>query len=494
MKPAMLALRATSQGEEYLKLNGEFPGSLPATKTHEGGLSDTEDELDAKISEVPESTGCLCTKTRLQKALRTKIQLNKKWNVEQLRNLKKKINRQQRLTWDEIYNVHEMALDMENFVHHITTFPDMVIVCGLKQVLEEMELVLGDGGIDQLLSYDTTFTMGDFYVSILIFRHTFFLKNPCIPALFLIHERKYEECHRKLFHILDKLVKFPRGEKIACVTDGERGIVNSVQSLPQLVDVRCWNHVFNDVKGFVTKNGGRKEEAKVYKDDIKTILKTKDEQDSTTTFLRVSRKWSELFTDYYLKHIKPLLPKLALWALSETVLMDEETGITQNQSESINFVMHSLLKWKEVPIDVLLLAIYRLQLYFLKEIKRGKAGIGSYALRAEQRPYAITVQEIPDLTVCPPENIIESIKNKTFPAEPTDGKMDIPLSRAEEIIKSGKVVFSPQLGTFTVMAFSDVPRVVRLYPTEYSSCGVKTTCYHKIAVKKKHWVGNRNEA
>ena len=79
-----------------------------------------------------------------------------------------------------------MALDMENFVHHITTFPDMVIVSGLKQVLEEMELVLGDGGIDQLLSYDTTFTMGDFYVSILIFRHTFFIKNPCIPALFLI--------------------------------------------------------------------------------------------------------------------------------------------------------------------------------------------------------------------------------------------------------------------------------------------------------------------
>ena len=107
--------------------------------------------------------------------------------------------------------------------------------------------------------------------------------------------------------------------------------------------------------------------------------------------------------------------------------MDEETGITQNQSESINFVMHSLLKWKEVPIDVLLLAIYRLQLYFLKEIKRGKAGIGSYALRADQRPYAITMQEIPDLTVCAPENIIGSIKNKTFSTEPTDGKMDIPL-------------------------------------------------------------------
>ena len=102
-----------------------------------------------------------------------------------------------------------MALDMDSFVHHITTFPDMAIICGLKQILEEMELVIGDGSIDQLLSYDTTFTMGDFYVSILIFRHTFFVKNPCIPALFLVHERKYEECHQKLFHMLDKLVKFP---------------------------------------------------------------------------------------------------------------------------------------------------------------------------------------------------------------------------------------------------------------------------------------------
>ena len=58
MKPAMLALRATSRGEEYFELNREFPGSLPATKNHQGGLSDTEDESDAKIFAVPESPRC----------------------------------------------------------------------------------------------------------------------------------------------------------------------------------------------------------------------------------------------------------------------------------------------------------------------------------------------------------------------------------------------------------------------------------------------------
>ena len=55
--------------------------------------------------------------------------------VEQPRNLKKKVNWQKRLRWDELYNVPEMALDMENFVHFITTFPDLLIICGLKQIL-----------------------------------------------------------------------------------------------------------------------------------------------------------------------------------------------------------------------------------------------------------------------------------------------------------------------------------------------------------------------
>ena len=58
MKPAILALRATPQGEEYFELNREFPGSLPTTKNHQGGLSDTEDESDAKIFAVPESARC----------------------------------------------------------------------------------------------------------------------------------------------------------------------------------------------------------------------------------------------------------------------------------------------------------------------------------------------------------------------------------------------------------------------------------------------------
>ena len=50
MKPTMLAIRATPQGEEYFE--------YLARKTIKGGLSDAEDESDAKIFAVPESAKC----------------------------------------------------------------------------------------------------------------------------------------------------------------------------------------------------------------------------------------------------------------------------------------------------------------------------------------------------------------------------------------------------------------------------------------------------
>ena len=48
----------TPQGVEYYELNRSQPGSLPATKNHQGGLADTEDESDAKIFSVPGSERC----------------------------------------------------------------------------------------------------------------------------------------------------------------------------------------------------------------------------------------------------------------------------------------------------------------------------------------------------------------------------------------------------------------------------------------------------
>ena len=92
--------------------------------------------------------------------------------------------------------MHELAYDLGSFVKIITTYPDFIIVCGLDEILQDLEMVLKvDSDLPQLLSYDTTFQLGDFNLSPLLYRHVTFKKSPVVPALFLIHERKFQDVH-----------------------------------------------------------------------------------------------------------------------------------------------------------------------------------------------------------------------------------------------------------------------------------------------------------
>ena len=96
-------------------------------------------------------------------------------------------------------------------------------MCGL----EELEMVLNVvSDLPQLLSYDTTFMLGDFYLSPLLYQHVTFKKSPVIPALFLIHERKFQDVHEYLMCHVAKLVpSLVKGKKlIPLVTDDEVGI------------------------------------------------------------------------------------------------------------------------------------------------------------------------------------------------------------------------------------------------------------------------------
>ena len=81
----------------------------------------------------------------------------------------------------------------------------------------EMNNLLQLGNIHgQLFTYDTTFEMGDFYVSALLIRHVIFHGPPVIPVAFLLHDRKFDNEFMKFiaseFPTLrqrDHPVKFP---------------------------------------------------------------------------------------------------------------------------------------------------------------------------------------------------------------------------------------------------------------------------------------------
>lgn len=150
-------------------------------------------------------------------------------NSRQLTNLQQKERQKSRLTHDGLYNLHELAYDLNGFVKIMTTYPDLVIICGLTELIKELDMVLQlESERPQLLSYDTTFQLGDFYLSPLLFRHTLFTTSPVIPVLFLIHERKFQHVHemfmKYLHDSLPSLVRNKLPMTIPIVTDEEVGI------------------------------------------------------------------------------------------------------------------------------------------------------------------------------------------------------------------------------------------------------------------------------
>jgi hypothetical protein len=65
---------------------------------------------------------------------------------------------------------------------------------------------------------------------------------------------------------------------------------------------------------------------------------------------------------------------LGRWVLEDLNVYHPYSGVTNNQSESFNATLKRLQRWREVPIDTILLSLYHLQGYFYNEIQRGLAG------------------------------------------------------------------------------------------------------------------------
>lgn len=81
-------------------------------------------------------------------------------------------------------------------------YPDLDVVAGSKGILDELNSIIKLKDSELLFSYDTTFSLGEFYVSPLVFKNILFENNPLMAALFLIHERKLEEIHNIFFRTL----------------------------------------------------------------------------------------------------------------------------------------------------------------------------------------------------------------------------------------------------------------------------------------------------
>ena len=137
-------------------------------------------------------------------------------NQKQVKNLQSRYRQRLRISHDALFNLHEIAYDFDDFVHTIVTYPDLVVVCGLKPMLVEIDglFQLHSESFSQLLSYDTTIKMGDFYVSSLLFRNILFTKCPVMPAIFMLHERTLSTHDQLVRVVMNQLPCLANGKRV----------------------------------------------------------------------------------------------------------------------------------------------------------------------------------------------------------------------------------------------------------------------------------------
>ena len=167
----------------------------------------------------------------------------------------------------------------------------------------------------------------------------------------------------------------------------------------------CWNHLFQDCKCWLRLHGvSKSDEMSYYVDSVRSLLESSSLADFHIKLITAMKKWIKPFTNYFIDNIHNSIDRLGVWELRPYCLSTSTT----NQLESFNFVLMKLQDWKEVPMDCMALAMFRLQQFYLREIQRGHYGQGNYDLR-HGLSQTTFLPNLPDQT--PPEEIVDSIRN-----------------------------------------------------------------------------------
>ncbi len=164
---------------------------------------------------------------------------------------------------------------------------------------EFKQLLVREDLSPQFLTYDTTYEMGDYNLSVFTFRQTEFEEAPVIPLMFMIHEQKVESAHNFFFMRLAELVpEFKTTETMLIVTsDEEEVIVNVIKkNCPNISLLRNWQVALQDIKKNLQLLGiTEHDEVKEYEGDFVRLLDQESAGDYKALLAQMYlKKWKKV--------------------------------------------------------------------------------------------------------------------------------------------------------------------------------------------------------
>ena len=157
------------------------------------------------------------------------------------------------------------------------------------------------------LSYDTTFEMGDFYVSVLTYRQNEFKETPVILLMFIFHMERIEYVHSFFFsRVAELFPEIAESKRIIIVTDDEKAITNAVfKTWPRISLFRCWIHAWKNIKNQLRKCNIRdKVSVSHYKSDFIKLLLQRSEKSYKSVLARFYlHGWDKVKISSYCKNL-----------------------------------------------------------------------------------------------------------------------------------------------------------------------------------------------
>ena len=146
--------------------------------------------------------------------------------------------------------------------------PYLIVISTDDLICQEVNDILAEFGGHVFFSYDTTFNIGDFLVSPLLCRHPYLENDIAFPVAFLFHDSKEEIVHDIFFRWIVKTFPLKKSKGL-CGTDGEKSIINSLNGIENL---RCWNHLLQNIEYWTKRHTCQKHDWVYYKSQVKSII------------------------------------------------------------------------------------------------------------------------------------------------------------------------------------------------------------------------------
>lgn len=424
----------------------------------------------------------------------------------QVKNFRKECNRQIRISHDAMFNTYQLCFQLQfndrrgvpqDFIRQLQVYPTVIGHLIPHPLLESLETLLKVSTEPVILHYDTVFNMGDFYLSTLVFRHSMFSNNPIIPTAFFIHSRRFQEDHTQFVKVIRKSLPLVASKRIIMVTDRE---FDFSEVFPLSLHVFCWNHLERDLHFYLKNTANCKSsEISFYANAFSHLMSevNKEEFDMEWDKLKLSFASKSVLNYFEQKLLPAFKEHSSIWKLKENGVPNPEYGLTNNASESLNAVLHSLQQWKQAPLDVICVSLYHLSCYYHREIVRAFHACGTWDLKEEYAYFQRDPSLMPFLPkTIEPKDIVARVRGEIVPTYEEIAKTNgdstkqedksvynSQLSLAHEAICNKRVSLTDQ-GCWVVIGTDGItPYAVRLFPKETCTCSAVKMCYHLMACK-----------